>query len=190
MICSSHFPFFGKYYAIFVYILQGKMGKRGKNGKKIMQLRWPKYQKPKDKNMGWTKQLWHHYFLWGLSEILPQTPLKLWWFLNIYLYEAMLEPEPKTCQIFQVWAIGSFQLRIFQANHQHWKVQSNRPRVSVQGVESLWGDCRFIPAYWGQSSRFVLFCSFWRLFTMKMIKSVKVFPFSFWKIIIKFKPRA
>ena len=22
-------------------------------------------------------------------------------------------------------------------------------RVSVQGVESLWGDCRFIPADWG-----------------------------------------
>ena len=46
------------------------------------------------------------------------------------------------------------------------------------------------------SSRFVLFCSFWRLFTIKMIKSVKVFPFSFWKIItiffffIKFKPPA
>ena len=35
----------------------------------------------------------------------------------------------------------------------------------------------------GHSSRFVLFCSFWRLFTIKMIKSVKVFPFSFWKII-------
>ena len=33
----------------------------------------------------------------------------------------------------------------------------------------------------GHSSRFVLLCSFWRLFTMKMIKSVKVFPFSFWK---------
>ena len=29
--------------------------------------------------------------------------------------------------------------------------------VSVQGVESLWGDCRFIPA---DSSRFVLFSSF------------------------------
>ena len=49
----------------------------------------------------------------------------------------------------------------------------------------------------GHSSRFVLFCSFWRLFTIKMIKSVKVFPFSFWKIItifffyfIKFKPPA
>jgi hypothetical protein len=25
-------------------------------------------------------------------------------------------------------------------------------RVSVQGVESLWGDCRFIPADWGHSS--------------------------------------
>ena len=22
-------------------------------------------------------------------------------------------------------------------------------RVNVQGVESLWGDCRFIPADWG-----------------------------------------
>ena len=33
----------------------------------------------------------------------------------------------------------------------------------------------------GHSSRFVLFCSFWRLFTIKMIKSVKVFPFSFEK---------
>ena len=51
---------------------------------------------------------------------------------------------------------------------------------------------------WGHSSRFVLFCSFWRLFTIKMIKSVKVFPFSFWKLItkkiffdfIKFKPPA
>ena len=49
----------------------------------------------------------------------------------------------------------------------------------------------------GHSSRFVLFCSFWRLFTIKMIKSVKVFPFSFLKIItnfffyfIKFKPPA
>ena len=36
----------------------------------------------------------------------------------------------------------------------------------------------------GHSSRFVLFCSFWRLFTIKIIKSVKVFPFSFWKRII------
>ena len=49
----------------------------------------------------------------------------------------------------------------------------------------------------GHNSRFVLLCSFWRLFTIKMIKSVKVFPFSFWKIItnfffyfIKFKPPA
>ena len=26
---------------------------------------------------------------------------------------------------------------------------SELSRVSVQGVESLWGDCRFIPADWG-----------------------------------------
>ena len=27
-----------------------------KNRKKITQLKWPRYQNPKDKNMGWTKQ--------------------------------------------------------------------------------------------------------------------------------------
>ena len=61
MFRSSHFSFlvlvtFGnevtkirKYYVIFVYILQGKMGKTEKNGKKITQLKWPKYQKPRRK---------------------------------------------------------------------------------------------------------------------------------------------
>ena len=43
-----------KYYVIFVYILQGKMSKMEK---KITQLKWPKYQKPKDENMGWTKHM-------------------------------------------------------------------------------------------------------------------------------------
>ena len=41
--------------AIFVYILQSKMDKTEKNGKKITQLKWPKYQKPKDEKMGWMK---------------------------------------------------------------------------------------------------------------------------------------
>ena len=44
-----------KHYVIFVYILQGKRGKTEKT-KKITQLKWPKCQKPKDKNKGWTKQ--------------------------------------------------------------------------------------------------------------------------------------
>ena len=38
----------------------------------------------------------------------------------------------------------------------------------------------------GHSSRFMLFCFFRRLFTKKIIKSVKVFPFSFWKITLFF----
>ena len=46
---------------IFVYILQGKMGKTEKNGKKITNLKWPKYQKPKNENMGWTKHKWHFW---------------------------------------------------------------------------------------------------------------------------------
>ena len=44
-----------KYYVIFVYILQGD-GQDGKSRMKITQLKWPKYQKSKDENMGWTKQ--------------------------------------------------------------------------------------------------------------------------------------
>ena len=36
-----------KNYVIFAYILQGKMGKTEKTRKKITQLKWPKYQKPK-----------------------------------------------------------------------------------------------------------------------------------------------
>ena len=33
----------------------------------------------------------------------------------------------------------------------HWQMdpRTNQGRVSVQGVKSLWGDCRFIPADWG-----------------------------------------
>ena len=33
--------------------------RRKENRKKITQLKWPKYQKPKDENMGWTKQKVH-----------------------------------------------------------------------------------------------------------------------------------
>ena len=51
-----------KYYLIFAYIFQGKKDKTEKTGKKITQLKWTKYQKPKDKNMGWTKQI-KIYFL-------------------------------------------------------------------------------------------------------------------------------
>ena len=39
----------GKYYIIFVYILQHKMGKKEKAGNKIMQLKWPKYKNQKTK---------------------------------------------------------------------------------------------------------------------------------------------
>ena len=46
-----------KYYIIFIYILQGEMSQTENNEKKIMQPKWPKYQKPKDENMEWKKHL-------------------------------------------------------------------------------------------------------------------------------------
>ena len=55
-------PFFGfssllsmrlwKYYIIFVYILQGKIGKTEKNGTKIKQLKQPKYKKKQKPKIG------------------------------------------------------------------------------------------------------------------------------------------
>ena len=64
MFCSSHFWFLvtfvnkvtqiGKYHATFIYILQGKMGKTNKwkenNAAKVTKI--PKYQNPKDEDMG------------------------------------------------------------------------------------------------------------------------------------------
>jgi hypothetical protein len=41
---------------------------------------------------------------------------------------------------------GTLDLQIAFAVQSRLKVDV---RVSVQGVESLWGDCRFIPADWG-----------------------------------------
>ena len=60
-----------KYEVIFVYILHSKMGKTEKNWKKIMQLKWSKYQKPKGENMGWTKrklQFFYKLFFMGLIQ--------------------------------------------------------------------------------------------------------------------------
>ena len=45
-------------------------------------------------------------------------------------------------------------------SRQYCSTNTEKFRVSVQGVESLWGNCRFIQADWGHSSKFVLFCSF------------------------------
>ena len=71
-----------KYYVIFVYILQGKMGKTEKNGKKITQLKWPKYQKPKDENMGWTKHLIVTKVIWLSRFVFVYLQFKLWLKIN------------------------------------------------------------------------------------------------------------
>ena len=67
-------------------------------------------------------------------------------------------------------------------NSHHWINSRSNPRVSIRGVKSLWVDRRFMPADQGSYWVICAICSFWRLFTIFMIKSVEVFPFSFWKI--------
>ena len=54
------------------------------------------------------------------------------------------------------WYVKIFKLFLAWKNKQ--KLFRRIPKVSLLGVDSLWGDCTFIPA--DHSSRFVLFCSF------------------------------
>ena len=65
------------------------MDKTEKNRKKITQLKWPKYQKPKDKNKGWTKHSWQKLFYFNLFSspkekqknnvgIWKMTPVVIW----------------------------------------------------------------------------------------------------------------
>ena len=50
------------------------MGKSEKTGKKITKLKWPKYQKTKDENMGWTK----YYKTWFCDSDLEKIYGFLW----------------------------------------------------------------------------------------------------------------
>ena len=57
-----------------------------------------------------------------------------------------------------------------------------QPKDSLSGVESLWA-LGWLHVYSGRLGVIVVNLCF---FTMKIIKIVKVFPFSFWKIMIYF----
>ena len=96
MFGSSHFSFLvtfddevrkiQKYYVIFVYILQGKMGKTETNGEK--------YQKPKDKNLGWTE---HKLALFHGQENYCQFKKDItrkleWYFSNIFHPIVIIRP--------------------------------------------------------------------------------------------------
>ena len=86
-----------KYYVIFVYILQDKLSKTGKNRKRIIQLKWPKYQKPKDENMGWMKQMCKFSFM-KLFQIFWNT----WWKTS---YFCALLCNCLDCAYFQIFQL-------------------------------------------------------------------------------------
>ena len=54
---------------------------------------------------------------------------------------------PETGQLF-FWATKKNEKKTGQLVHQETD-QNHMDGTSVQGVESLWGDCRFIPEDWG-----------------------------------------
>jgi len=62
-----------------------------------------------------------------------------------------------------------------------WNSYEEKLEFVTGGVELLKGHCTDIPADQGSWKRICAICSFWRLFTIIMTKSVEVFQFSFWK---------
>ena len=87
-----------KYYGTFVYILQGKMCKTEKNRIKITELKWPKYQKPKYKNIQWTKQ---------------KVTKNQYIFLNLALSSKKEHSQIIVCQLFTVcWKVSVILLKI------------------------------------------------------------------------------
>ena len=50
------------------------------------------------------------------------------------------------------------------------EITREKSRVSVQGVESLWGDCRFMPADWGSIP---LICLNFSLFSCNFTKKIQ-----------------
>ena len=57
-------------------------------------------------------------------------------------------------------------------------------KVSLLGVDALWGDSTFIQQIGGHSGRFSYEAPF-EDFIIRMIKSVKINAFSFWKLLLK-----
>ena len=72
---SKAYMFRSFHFLFLVPFCKARWARWKKTGKKITQLKWPKYQKPKDENMGWTKQisikspayLLKHYSIWQKS---------------------------------------------------------------------------------------------------------------------------
>ena len=61
-----------------------------------------------------------------------------------YLAAMLLLDERQEVLYLDIMAV-----RVVEFSNGGYKIRKVFPRVSVQGVESLWGDCRFIPADWG-----------------------------------------
>ena len=122
--------------------------------------------------------------IWSTDRMLRTNLLPFLVTFRIIIPSLNLSYKSTYFSIFQNYQ-PSFMIRTFSwirviKKHMYLRRES---KVSLLGVVSIWGDLRLCRQIGGI---FVLFCSFWRLFTIKRIKSVKVFPFSFWKIIIFF----
>jgi len=97
-----------KYYVIFVYILQGKMGKTEKTRKKITKVKWPKYQKMK---------IWDELFVkvykadkksWKLVNVVCQCPLTFDITKRHWLYTTQGQGDQALSKENNFWKLSYF----------------------------------------------------------------------------------
>ena len=97
---------------------KARWARRKKTKKKITKLKWPKYQKLKDKNMGWTKQEFWQYLLKRNAGIMSKfwncTYILMWYnettctIFSFFLFTQELVRQQKTWNICWIleWPIS------------------------------------------------------------------------------------
>ena len=144
-------------------------------------------------------------FGWGVNQTATQPARSSFFELySHHIFEGFLVAKLRVWQV-EIGRKSCFAKPCQSLNpnwHDLWKKCPSLapPRVEFVtcGVELLRGHCTDIPADQGSWKRICAICSFWRLFTVIMTKSVEVFQFSFWKTkllifffyFIKIKPPA
>ena len=76
-----------------------------RTGKKTTQLKWPKYQKPKDKNIGWRKNLW-----WNFDHF----------YTKLFKIISTQNHLGKTSNFFHIFCFEQYQTYIFYKSYLHW----------------------------------------------------------------------
>ena len=108
-------------------------------------------------------------------------------------FKVLDAPELQVIVLLNFLNRAQIHLRIHIQNLKLYKINDKNLKL-VSQVDSLWGDCMFIPADWGSQQQICAILLFFEdFFTIKMIRSISIFfqkNSDIFFYFIKFKPPA